>query len=228
MQAHNSPKTFLEYVEGRAADYADEAADEQSAALTALGKRTSDYGSTAERLGSVGLGGSGYSDYLKEAARAESDALINEADEWEKGKKAYLKRSYLGYLERYQSKQQTLRTRVIGKLTAAKILDPDEIYSYAVSAGLSAEAAEGIYGSVYDSVARRLKSEILSKVYSEEIDPASAAYYAKSVGLQQKDVKAIAEAALRFQKDYAEFSESYYDYLESLAGHTNTNYNDPK
>ena len=228
MRSSNSPKTFTEYVEGRAADYADEAAGERNAALTALGKRTSSYGSTAERLAGAGLGSSGYSDYLKMTARAESDAAIKEADAWQKSKNSYLKRSYLGYLDSYKSKQESLRTSVISKLASAKVLDYDEMYAYAAKAGLAPEAANGIYTEVYDSVARSIKNNILSKIYSDDMDVATAASYAKSLGLQAKDVKEIAEAALRYRTDYEKFNKAYLDYLEKLAGHTNTNYNDPK
>ena len=101
------------------------------------------------------------------------------------------------------------------------------MYSYAASAGLSPDSAKGIYNAVYDSVAKSIKSDILSRVYSEDIDPAIAASYAKSMGLQDADVKEIAELALRYQNEYTEFSKSYLDYLESLAAQTNTNYKDP-
>ena len=220
----NDAVSYADYAREALAENEESFAKQRLSALAQKGMSASDYGSAAERVGRLGLSGGGYSGFVKSKLQARASAKLGSIDGEERAASTSIKKSYLSYLEDYGKKQDALRRSITKTLSSKRVLDPEEIYAYARAAGLSSSSAKGLYDSVYGAVSQSVKNEILSKVYMNEITPDIAASYAKGVGLTGADVEAIREAALKYRREYASYSQDYLDYLESLSDKNTVSY----
>lgn len=222
MKAQNLPMNYREYVSGTEVSHGEVGADIKNSALTSLAKNLSGYGTREEALGARGLSASGYSEYLKQKAIDAGRATVENEKKKERRAEEAAKRSYLDYLASYEKSQSSLSKSVVSALKSDKVLDAEKMYDYALKAGLSAEASKGLYDKVYTAVARDIKDNILRKIFENELSPAAAASYARAVGLNEEDVKAITDAADKYHRELSQYTEEFIDYLDGLGYTVNT------
>ena len=144
------------------------------------------YGRTAEQLGSAGLGGSGYSEYLKGLAYLDMQKQKKGAREDYEGalKDAY--KSYADYLESSAKRQQSLLSDTVKAITSESILDFDAAYRFAVTRGLSESDAKAAAKTAVDEVSRAVKARVISTIVSEGLTREGAVSYALALGLSSE------------------------------------------
>lgn len=218
MRDRTSPLGFSEYLRRLGKDHELVAAKRRGALLTALGKSREGYAAEDGALLDMGLSHSGYASHLKARRGKNIASALEDAENSRQRAEAEAKRGYLGYLDDFNKAQEKLRLGVVRSLADIGELNITKIYDYAADRGLSGKAAEGLYETVYATVAPVLKRDILDNIYHERISPDVAITYAASVGLNKNDILEIARYAEKYKKHTETVSEGYLEYLESLSG----------
>lgn len=188
--------------------------DTLAAALGEYERSLAGYGVSAERLARSGLADSGYGDYLSDKAEVAFDTAAVAADKVYAEEKAEALRSYGEYLAEEEKAAQTLRQRVLREVLNSDMMHYDDVYSYAVTAGLGKSDAKAVAELTMIRETRNSMRDILDRVLSQGFDRETALRYAMAAGLSLKDAKAIAELSedLRDRTDY------YYDATKNKQG----------
>ena len=181
--------------------------DTLAAALGEYERSLAGYGVSGERLARSGLADSGYGDYLSDKAEVAFDTAAVAADKIYAEEKAEALRSYGEYLAEEEKAAQSLRQRVLREVLNSDMMHYDDVYSYAVTAGLGKSDAKAVAELTMIRETRNSMRDILDRVLSHGFDRETALRYAMAAGLSLKDAKAIAELSddLRDRTDY------YYD-----------------
>lgn len=172
----------------------------------------SEYGTTAEKLSNLGLGSSGYSDYIGGKAYSEMQkskiAARNSYNETAEKNAA----GYQEYLRKYTERENESYERIVGEITEKGIIDYTTAYNYAVGAGLGSDIAKAAAKTASDINRTKLKESIIKTVMSEQLTSTQAKQYALQLGLDEEDAKEIA--------DYAGAANEYV----STGGYTDADY----
>ena len=179
----------------------------------------SSYGTNAERLSSIGLTSSGYSDYLSGKAYAtmqnrKSGAYKQFSENEEKNRSGFL--DYVeGVIKEQENAQKAENDsfyKTVSNIVNAGIRDTDEAYDFAIESGLSEEKATAAAKTACERGHRRLAEDALSYIIGHGFDKTQAREYAIAVGLSEEEAEDIAKYADSIN------SNPYYtkDYLEYL------------
>lgn len=181
--------------------------DTLAAALGEYERSLAGYGVAGETLMRSGLAESGYGDYLSDKAGGAFDTAVEAADKVYQEEKAEALRSYSEYLADEEKTAQSLRQRVLREVLNSDMMHYDDVYSYAVTAGLGKSDAKAVAELTMIRETRNSMRDILDRVLTHGFDRETALRYAMAAGLSLKDAKAIAELSddLRDRTDY------YYD-----------------
>ena len=177
---------------------------------------TRPYGRRDEILSSYGLYDSGYKRYYDALKESEKMDAIEAAEEKAMNSERSAYKSYIEYLDSEARKQNELETSVTGHLTETKIVDPVEIYRYAIESGMTKERAEAAITKVYNSVKNTVKRDIIERIASNEYDEELAMAYAKSVGLKDGDLEEIRKLASKIIKNFDFYPETSFDNIEDI------------
>lgn len=179
-------------------------------------KARSEYGSNAEKLASLGLGVSGYSDYLSgkaysEMQKSKSNVRENYAEAIDK-----IDAGYQEYLKKYAENENQSYERIVGDLTDKGIIDYTTAYNYAVGAGLSSDIAKAAAKTASDINRVKLKESIAKTVLSQQLTATQAKQYALQLGLTEEEAKEIAKYSSAINEYVSTDGYTDADYLEDL------------
>jgi len=184
--------------------------DTLAAALGDYEKSLAGYGASGEALSRSGLIESGYSDYLSDKAGVMLDQAEAAADRVYAESKAEALRSYGDYLAGEKKETESRKQRVLREVLKSDMMHYDDVYSYAVTAGVGDSDAKAIAEAAMIRETRNSMRDILDRVLSHGFDHDTALRYAMAAGLSVADARRIAELSddLRDRTDY------YYDATE--------------
>lgn len=175
----------------------------------------SGYGVSGERLASMGLSASGYSQYLGERAKSDYQSRIDSLERATKEKNDSLSGDYLSYLEKYKTAQDTLSRSIGEKIMRSKILGEEHAYRYALDSGLSEKRARSVAESSAKAAREELLRSIIAELPSMNLDGESAWNYAISLGLTKSEAERARLYAESLKKASAGMSGGYLDYLQN-------------
>ena len=177
-------------------------------------KAKSEYGTRAERLGSLGLSASGYSDYLGGVAYSEMQRRKQSAKEDYAENEMKNLSGYSKYLKEKSNEKAKLYDNVVSEITASKIIDYDKAYEYALNSGLDEENAASAAKRASDAAHKNLREEVLHTIVVRNFEDSQAREYALAMGLGEYEADELAEYAFRINQA-AYYSSGYLEYLES-------------
>jgi len=179
------------------------------------------YGSVAEKLGELGLSSAGYSDYIGAKAYSEMQRSKEEARGALAKNEAKNRTGYAEYLESKEKEAKSDYTETVKEITDANIMNYDEAYAYAVSKGLSTEAAALAAKAGGDAVHKKMRAAVLSVIVNQNYNRKQAAEYATALGLGEEEAAELAKyadvinASGYYTKDYLEYLEEKLKESES-------------
>lgn len=224
----NEPESFSGYSAATLREINRRKNKSELEALESYALTTRPYGRRNEILSSYGLYDSGYKTYYDALKSSELTDALNTAEEKTRASERDAYKSYLDYLTSETKRQNNLTESVTKNLTENRILDPVEIYKYAVLAGMTKDRAEASITKVYNSVKNTVKREIIERIASNEYNTDLAVAYAKSVGLKDADVdeiKKLAEKVTENFRLYPDYNASVeIEDLEDLGNQTNSSH----
>lgn len=180
---------------------------------TVYKRAKSEHGATAERLASLGLGESGYADYLNGAAYSEMQRKRLAAKDKKESLEKENAAGYSDYLEKHSEKIKKAFNSAISEIEDTKITDYDTAYQYAKAAGLNESDAAAAARIATDSVIRKIKESVIKEIASKKLTENETAEYAKALGLPDDIVLELAEYARSvnekvYVKNYPDFYKS--------------------
>lgn len=179
-------------------------------------KSRSEHGANAEKLADLGLGTSGYSDYLSaraysEMQRSKSDARKIYADSEQKNATGYRE-----YLKNYAEAENQSYQKIVDEIADRGIIDYNTAYNYAVGAGLSYDIAAVAAKTASDISLAKLKESIVNTVITKQLTSSQAKEYALQLGLSEADAEKIAKYASSANEYVSKNSYTDANYLEDL------------
>ena len=155
----------------------------------------SEHGANAERLASLGLGASGYSDYINGVAYSDmqNKKRLAREDLYENERKNA--KDYQSYTAEHVAKAEKAFSEAYKGIQSAGIADYEKAYAYAVSAGLGEDGASIVAKLASDSVVKSLKEKIMKEIVSKYLTEAQTMEYARGLGLGEDDAKELSEYA---------------------------------
>ncbi len=180
-------------------------------------KKNADFGAEYAKIANQGLHNSGYMKYLGDKIgidnKTAADKLSSERDLME----SKLQMGYLGYLEKQREKTESLKSNVTSTLIQNGIVNKDELRDYAIKSGLSSSDAEQIAEKVYSVTKNTVFRELLEQVTKLGLDAKGAAMLAEQMGVSKNDADRFGKDVEDMLGHYSSISDSYLDYLESIA-----------
>ena len=192
-------------------------ADAVGALYAASKMNTSTYGANSRRLANKGLQSSGYAAYIDDLAeQGFGQGLDKIKDEYAK-READTARGYASYLDKYRDRQTRLERSVSSHLTNSGVVDMSTAVAYAMSAGLSKEAAERIAAEAYEIGRQKVFKSVLEQTVRLGLDAEGARQLAIKMGISESDAEAMADEVSDMLRYYGNISEEYLDFLEQRA-----------
>lgn len=187
------------------------------------------YGKQGEALASLGLGRSGYGEYLTGLAFAQRQQSIAQA---KRDKASALSEGYAAYLSSYEKSKAQNEKSAMSAILSQGIVDKDQAYDLAVTYGLShgdalrvSQSSVALSAEEKEKEKQALKRQILQKMLSYGFKQADGIVYAKSFGLSEEEAKTLAEMAEKLyrSKNLGLKNATY----EDLLYYQNQNKNNP-
>lgn len=172
------------------------------------------YGRNYRNLANKGLQNSGYASYISARALDNYDTGVSKASLARSKSEAELLGGYASYLEKYQSKQSSLKSKVTSHLTDTGELNLDDAIAYGIENGLNLENATAVGTATYSANKRRAFNSIIEEAASLGLDKEGAILLGKKMGLGDKDADELGEEIDELLKHYDSISEGYIKYLE--------------
>ena len=194
----NSEKLYSEAIRDISGDY---------------NRAKSEYGTRAEKLSSLGLSSSGYSDYLGGKAYSEMQKRKEGArSAYSENERKNLS-GYQKYLKEKSDEVTRLYDSVVSEITASKIINYDEAYKYAKNAGLDDETAASAAKKASDAAHKSLRDEVINTIIVRNFEDSQAREYALAMGLSELEAEELGEYAFKINQA-VHYSEDYLKYLE--------------
>ncbi len=170
---------------------------QKNAVISAGARRFSGYGKNAENTGSMGLSGSGYSDFLTDRAVHDVRDSIAEANEEISELEPLNREGYARYLSGIVEKFADRKSDALDKILSLNSADYDAAYLLAKQFGLTEEDAEEVAsaGTSFSHATRSEKAEIMKATMDARLDYYSAYSYAVACGLSPSEAAKIARTS---------------------------------
>lgn len=218
----NEAQGFEEYKRTHFEDYDKEYRDGVMDAKLENKRAKSAFGIKSEQVSDLGLGGSGYSERVKQLSDGNYTSRVKELTEERGSNAARAARSYSAYINSYNKKQQSLYKSFVEKLSGYEgIADPAEVYKYAIDQGLNSENAIAAYQGVTLAAKEKVKHKVIYYAMLQRMSPEQAVAYAEGSGLSKEDVDWIASIVKKYQTLDEEAGEAY---IESITKKANDKY----
>ena len=180
----------------------------------------SSFGANAERLSSLGLSSSGYSDYLSakayETMQKRKAGAYDKFIENEKSNKSGFSDFVANALKEEDAVKKAENEsfyKTVSDIVESGIRSEEEAYSFALETGLSEEKARAVAKTATDTVNRKLTEDTLRYIISHSFDKEQAKQYALAVGFSEEEAEGLAGYADSINKE-PYLSSDYLDYLK--------------
>ncbi len=197
LKINNEPLDYSAYVKSQLASIEKSYADAVSDAKFNLATSSVGYGKSGERLGSRGLLGGGYAEYLSGISKNKYLGELSDAAELREGDLKAARQGYRDYITKYNSAQQKLYLRVVSDMTASDMRNLGELIEYANRAGLSNEYALSAANAAASAITERLKKSVIDAINSEGFSERESYEYAVSLGLSAELARELSDYAKR-------------------------------
>ena len=177
-------------------------------------RQLASYGSTAERLGALGLSSGGYSDYVNGKAYSEMQKSKIGARQALAENEYKNRMGYAKHLEAKAEKAKSDYTKTVKEITDANIMNYDEAFAYATTNGLDEEMAALAAKNAGEAVRKKARAQVLSVIVNRRYNHKQAAEYATALGLDDAEVEELAKYADVINAS-GYYSRDYLDYLEN-------------
>ncbi len=158
----------------------------------------SEFGSGAQNIHSLGLGRSGYSDYLKGKAYSQMQKGLESAKDTYINNEKENKSSYQAYLESVSEKEEKLKKElqnryydIVDDMTKQNLLEYDAAYNYALNMGLDKEGADMAARLANTTVRHNIIEEIKGDILKRGLDQKMTIYYALARGLTEQEAQEL-------------------------------------
>ena len=218
----NEKKSYAAYL-GENGNFKDESyRDSLRSVDTAEKLSSSDYGALSESLHASGLSGSGYEDYLKNAASLASEKEKQIAQRRLKEGEYENVFGYEKYVSDYNSLQTKLSKSVIDSIAESGSFDYDEAFKTAVEAGISGNMAHYTATQGVALARRKAINDAITFAKLNGLSAYRAKKYAMEMGLDEFYAEEVYKAMTTFtdvEKDYysSMSPDGYYQYIMSQA-----------
>ena len=213
----NEKKSYGDWIRARGVNSAKEYGDKLKSITESYISSASGTGSGSERISSLGLKGSGYERYLK--SRAEETF----ADEKERALSDYAKSDaenrfgYESYLAKLTKDENKSFESVVKNIGASGIMNFEDAYRYAVSAGLSKEAAASAAKSGSEIAHKNLRDTVIKAIINKSLGGTQTKKFALGLGLSPEEAEELAEYARSVNYYfYGDSENDAEDYLEGI------------
>ena len=221
VKVSSSPESYKEWLKSYGVDSRAILGESLSDIGADYERARSGFGANAERLSSLGLSSSGYSDYL--SAKAYESMQKRKAgayDKYSENEKAN-RSGFRDYVESALKEEESARKaenesfyRTVSDIVDAGIRDEEEAYGFALEVGLSEEKARAVAKTATDTVKRRLTEETLRYIISHGFDKDQAKQFALAQGHSEDEANVLAGYADSINSD-PYLSSDYLDYLKN-------------
>lgn len=212
----STKESYAEWLRSNGIDsmgvYSDTVREIESDYLRARGE----HGANAERLASIGLTASGYSDYISGLAYSDMQNKKLIARDKLKDNEAKNLSGYRDYVKDYTAKEEKAFSSAIKNIEGASIADFDKAYAYAVSTGLTDDGAKAAAKLATDSVRKKVKESVMKEILQKSLTEAQALEYALGLGLTEEDAKELSEYAKAINETVksSDYVKSYPDFYK--------------
>lgn len=214
----NEAQSFEQYKRSHFEDYDSKYRDGILRARIENKKDKSSFGTKSEKVLGMGLGGSGYSERVKQLADNSYHDKVDELANERGASAAKADRSYAAYINGYNKRQQNLYKSFVEKLSGYEgIADPAEVYKYAIDQGLNSDNAIAAYQGVTLAAKEKVKHKIIYYAMLGRMSPEQAVAYAEGSGLAKEDVEWISSIVKRYQELDEKAGEAYIESITQIA-----------
>ena len=210
----NRADTYEEYKRKNGIDTTGGYADAVNALYASLRRGSSSYGQNNRQISNKGLQSSGYAAYIDELGKTKFDSGLTKIKDDYAKRESNASLGYVGYLEKYADKQNTLKKSVMTHLVNNDVVDLNTAIAYGLSAGLSREDAESVGKSAYDVTKQKVFNSILAQTVSLGLDKEGARKLAIKMGVSESDAESFAEEIGDMLDYYGNISKEYLEFLE--------------
>lgn len=185
---------------------------------TAYRKALSNYGRSAEGLGSKGLTKSGYASYLDEKAKEGARSALLSLDEGYASTEAKNRSGYESYLADELKKKDKLIKEATSKLKSEGFTSYEDAYAAATEMGVEDGEAMRIAKEVTEKKVSELRLKVISAIVNKGFTAEETEKYAGALGLPNDVIKELSELARSTNQQISLGNQtSYLDYLRQLA-----------
>ena len=211
LQQINRRMSYKDFAKFRLKDSTDELKTAMKEANAAAYRADRDYGVRAESLSSRGLKDTGYSEYIDSLAKGAAAKAKNDAVGKYENEKREAFSEYDEYNEEYEAAQKKLFDSVLGKFGEHSLKTYDEMFKYAVGAGLSTEYAKTAASTGYAAHLENMRHQVVDLIVRRGIGRKEAYEYALKLGLDESVATELGEYAKRLREN-----ELVSDYLDKF------------
>lgn len=187
-------------------------------------KRTlssTDYGSDADHLASLGLNASGYEDYLKSQNHSRYNASLYSADHEKTLSEYRNQRGYQDYLSDYEKLQTSISESVIKSIASKRNFNYADALNEAVRAGISKDLAYFTASAAVKKAKENTVKEAINFAKLNNLSAKKAKSYAISLGLDERYANMVYEELSNLSEAEKSFyakmtADEYYEYVKSL------------
>lgn len=187
-------------------------------------RQRSEFGSVAEGLSSLGLSGSGYSDYINGKAYSDMQKSKLAARESYGDTVRQNTADYKSYVESANRKEADGFRTAVKEISDRGILNFDVAYNYALATGLSTDAAKAAASAANELAKSNIKESITRSIINQHLTKRETLGYALALGLSENEATELSKYAefINHYLDDSKYSEGYLDYLKDKIN-SNTN-----
>lgn len=210
----NRADTYEEYKRKNGLDDRGGYASAVNSLYAASQRGLSSYGKTGARLADAGLSTGGYAAYINELSKQKFNTGLAQIKDSYAKKEADASLGYVGYLEKYADKQNSLKKSVMSHLIQNDVVDLNTAIAYGISAGLSEADAESVSKSAYEVTRQKVFNSILEQTVTLGLDKEGARQLAIKMGVSETDAKLFADQIGDMLEYYGNISKEYLEFLE--------------
>lgn len=216
----NNAASFYTYVSDKGIKATERLKDSLAKANTERALSKTDYGISAQRLSDLGLGASGYEDYVKSQAdkafakKEEGARLTKKINDYRN------KQGYRNYLSDYEALQSKISQSVIEKIGSGTNFDIENAFAEAVRAGVSRELAYITAESGVTKAKETVMQQAIQFSKKNGFSAKKAHEYALGLGLDESyakrvydEISTLTDAEKSFYSGMS--AEEYFDYIQS-------------
>ena len=207
-----APKTYAEYLDSENIDYMGDYRRGLRTANLNRAKSSSGYGALADELGSLGLDGSGYAEYLERSADEKKKKDVTGLKTIRDKAHSSAVRSYSDYLVDYETDQIRTSKSIRTELEGSGVIDKSQLYLLARGMGADERYAKMLSESVYEKGKAEKIEKLLPQLLTMGADYETSKSIGLEMGLDKSGAEELAERVKFYYGGYNGYADSYLKY----------------